>query len=71
MKIDKGNVMKEVVLQVFMCVNGQFGGRILRDGAEDGRVEGCLTRVDVELQAIEAGINVDRVEIIDYVPSAE
>jgi len=29
------------ILQVFQAASGQWGGRILRDGEEDGRVAGC------------------------------
>jgi hypothetical protein len=61
--------MEEVVLQVYRSVSGQFGGLLLRNGVEDGRVEGCATQEEVELQALEAGINPDRVEVLDQRPT--
>lgn len=60
--------MIEVILQVFKNTSGQFGGRILRAGIEDGRVTGCASQEEVECQAIEAGIEFNRVEVLDYVP---
>jgi hypothetical protein len=63
--------MDEVVLQVFKSASGQFGGRILRAGVEDGRVAGCSSKEDVECQAIEAGIEYDRVEVLDHVPPVQ
>lgn len=63
--------MNEVVLQVFKSASGQFGGRILRAGVEDGRVAGCSSKEDVESQAIEAGIEYDRVEVLDHVPPVQ
>jgi hypothetical protein len=63
--------MEAVILQVFRNASGQFGGRLLRDGVEDGRVAGCATQEEVELQALDAGINPDRVEFIDHVPPVD
>lgn len=60
--------MDKVILQIFKSASGQFGGRILRAGVEDGRVAGCSSREDVEYQAIEAGIEFDQVEMLDHVP---
>lgn len=62
--------MEEVILQIFKNASGQWGGRILRDGVESGRVAGCSSSEDVECQAIEAGIDVTKVEIISHVPPA-
>lgn len=61
----------EVVLQTFKNISGQWGGRVLRDGVEDGRVAGCSSADDVLYQAQEAGIVIDRVEQIDYVPPVD
>jgi hypothetical protein len=63
--------MEEVVLQVFKSASGQFGGHILRASVEDGRVAGCSSKEDVECQAIEAGIEYDRVEVLDHVPPVQ
>lgn len=63
--------MEEVVLQIWKAVSGQYGGRILRDGVEDGRVAGCTSKDDVECQAIAAGIEFDRVEVLDHVPPVQ
>lgn len=60
---------KEVILQVWLAASGQWGGRILRPDGEDGRIAGCSSSEEVEIQAIEAGIKFDRVETLDYVPS--
>lgn len=59
------------VLQVFKAASGQWGGRILRDGEEDGRVAGCESPDEVEAQAYDAGIDVDRVERLDHVPPVQ
>lgn len=59
------------ILQVFKADSGQWGGRILRDGEEYGRVAGCDSADEVEAQAYEAGIDVDRVERLDHVPPVE
>lgn len=59
------------ILQVFQQNSGQWGGRVLRDGEEDGRVAGCDSADEVEAQAAEAGIDVDRVERLDHVPPFE
>lgn len=70
----KGLVMEEaceVVLQIFQNTSGQWGGRILRDGVEDGRVGGCSSAEDVQYQAQEAGIDFDRIEELDHVPTVE
>lgn len=58
----------EVVLQVWQAASGQWGGRILRDGEEDGRVAGCNSQDNVEATAMESGIDYDRVELLDHVP---
>ena len=60
--------MSEVILQVYLCPSGQWGGRILRSGIEDGRVAGCDSQEDVEATAIGAGIEFDDVEVLDYIP---
>lgn len=62
---------REVVLQIFKNASGQWGGRILRNGVEDGRVAGCSSAEDVHYQAQEAGIVIDRIEEIDHVPPVE
>lgn len=62
---------REVVLQIFKNASGQWGGRILRDGVEDGRVAGCSSAEDVQYQAQEAGIGFDRIEELDHVPPVE
>ncbi|HJV75134.1 MAG TPA: hypothetical protein VJ654_12990 [Noviherbaspirillum sp.] len=63
--------MEEVVLQIWKADSGQYGGRILRGGVEDGRVAGCTSKADVECQAIEAGIEFDRVEVLDAMPPVQ
>ncbi|MES2026387.1 MAG: hypothetical protein V4448_12570 [Pseudomonadota bacterium] len=62
--------MKEVTLQVWQESSGKYAGRILRGGVEDGRVDGCGSKNDVECQAMEAGIEYDRLEVIDQAPLA-
>ncbi len=62
--------MKEdVVLQIFRSGPGIFGGRILRNGVEDGRVDGCHSHAEVRGQAADAGIRLDRVEVLDHMPA--
>lgn len=63
--------MKEVVLQIWKASSDQYGGRILRDGVEDGRVVGCTSKADLECKAIEAGIEFDRVEVLDAMPPVQ
>ena len=58
----------DVVLQIWISASGQYSGRILRDGFEDGRVAGCSSKDEVEYQALEAGIGFDRIETIDKLP---
>lgn len=66
---EKGNtLMEEVVLQIWKAASGQYGGRILRGSVEDGRVAGCASKDDVECQALDAGIEFDRVEVLDEMP---
>lgn len=60
--------MKEVILQIWQESSGNYAGRILRGGVEDGRVDSCESKDDVECQAIEAGIEYDRLEVIDQAP---
>lgn len=60
-----------VVLEVYKSASGQYGGRILRAGIEDGRVAGCSSREDVECQALEAGIEFSRVEVLDAAPPVQ
>lgn len=60
--------MDLVILQIWKATSGQYAGRILRGGIEDGRVAGCASQDDVEYQAVEAGIYFDRVEVLDTIP---
>jgi hypothetical protein len=43
----------------------------MRGGVEDGRMAGCMSKDDVEYQAIEAGIEFDRVEVLDAMPPVQ
>ena len=62
---------EEVVLQTWIASSGQWAGRIMRGGIEDGRVAGCSSEEDVECQALEGGIDFDRVERLDHVPAVQ
>lgn len=62
---------EETVLQTWVASSGQWAGRILRAGIEDGRVAGCSSQEDVICQAIEGGIDFDRVEPLDHIPPVE
>lgn len=59
------------ILEVFQQTSGQWGGRILRGGIEDGRVAGCATPTEVESQAVEAGIVFSEVRQLHYVPGVD
>lgn len=61
--------MEEVILQIWRADCGQWAGRILRGAVEDGRVAGCTSKDDVEYQALEAGIEFDRIELLDTMPA--
>lgn len=63
--------MDETILQIWVSASGQFAGRILRGDVEDGRVAGCTSKEDVEYQALEAGIEFDRVEFLDSMPPVQ
>lgn len=63
--------MIETILQVWISESGQYAGRILRGNVEDGRVAGCTSTEDVEYQALEAGIEFDRVELLDSMPPVQ
>lgn len=58
----------EIVLQVWRSADGNWGGRLLWDGMEHGRVDGCPSAEDVECQAIEGGFDYQRVEQLDCEP---
>lgn len=60
--------MDEVILQIWKAASGQWAGRILRGDAEDGRVAGCTSKDDVEHQALETGIEFDRIEMLGSMP---
>lgn len=59
------------ILQVFQADSGQWGGRLLRDGVEGGRIAGCISPAEVEAHAYEGGVDIDRVERLDQVPPVE
>jgi hypothetical protein len=63
--------MEEVILQIWKAASGQWSGRILRGAVEDGRVVGCASKDDVEHQALEAGIEFDRIELLDSTPAVQ
>lgn len=63
--------MEEVVLQIWRAASGQYGGRILRGSVEDGRIAGSSSEDDVKCQALEAGIEFDRVEVLDAMPPVQ
>lgn len=60
--------MEKVILQIWNAASGQWAGRILRGDVEDGRVAGCTSKDDVEHQALEAGIEFDRIEMLCSMP---
>jgi hypothetical protein len=60
--------MNDVVLQIWRSETGDFAGRILRDGVEDRRISGCACRDGVEYKVLEAGIEFDRVEVLNATP---
>ena len=63
--------MEEVILQIWNAASGQWAGRILRGDVEGGRVAGCPSRADVEHQALEAGIEFDRIEMLGSMPPVQ
>lgn len=63
--------MEETILQVWQAASGQWAGRILRGAEEVGRVAGCTSADDVEHQAVEAGVEFDRVELLDSTPTVQ
>lgn len=64
---DAHTPVASVVLQIWRS-GDQWAGRILREGIECGRVTACATRDVLESQAIEAGIDIDRVETLVQPP---
>lgn len=63
--------MDEVILQIWKAASGQWAGRVLRGDVEDGRVAGCTSKDYVEHQALEAGIEFDRIEMLGSMPPVQ
>lgn len=60
----------ELILEVYQT-GAQWGGRLIRDGQEDGRVSECASKDDVIYAALEVGINPTRIIEKDHCPGVD
>lgn len=49
------------ILQVWQSSSGSWNGRVMKDGAESGLIEGCTSKEGVEADAIRSGLKYSKV----------